>query len=66
MLTPKQFNAFTSRRKREIRHMYIFIPRNRYAVRSGYYRDADIALLLRRHYRNAKTVLFVAEQCARQ
>ncbi len=60
MLTPKQFDCFTSKRKREIRHMYLFIPRNRHGVRSGYYRDADIASLLREHYRNAKTVLFIA------
>jgi hypothetical protein len=60
MLTARQFAAFTPKRRGEIRCMYAFFPRNRHGVQSGYYRDADIVPLLRRHYRNAETVLFIA------
>ena len=60
MLTPKQFAAFTSRRRAEIRPAYIYIPSNDYRIRSGYYRDVDIAPLLRRHRGKAKTILYIA------
>ena len=49
MLTPRQFAAFTPKRRVEIRPAYLYIPRNRYGIRSGYYRDVDIAPLLLRH-----------------
>jgi hypothetical protein len=60
MLTVRQFATFTLKRRSEIRCMYAFFPRNRYGIQSGYYRDADIAPLLRRHFRNPETVLFIA------
>lgn len=60
MLTPKQFATFTPKRREEIRDNYVFIPRNRHGVRSGYYRDRDIVSLLRTHSREVDIVLFVA------
>jgi hypothetical protein len=60
MLTPRQFAAFTSKRRAEIRPAYIYIPPNDYGIRSGYYRDVDIAPLLRRHRGQAKTILYIA------
>ena len=60
MLTPKQFAAFTPRRRAEIRPAYIYIPPNDHGIRSGYYRDVDIAPLLRRHRGKAMTILYIA------
>lgn len=65
MLTPRQFDTFTPKRKQEIRHMYVFIPRNDVGVRPGYYRDGDIVHLLRQRYRSKRTVLFVANVVGR-
>jgi hypothetical protein len=61
MLTPKQFAALTPKRRAEIRPAYSYIPRNRYGIRSGYYRDVDIVPLLRRHCGKAKTILYIAQ-----
>jgi hypothetical protein len=60
MLTPGQFAVFTPKRRAEIRPVYLYIPPNLHGVRSGYYRDLDIAPLLRRHYGKAKTILYTA------
>jgi hypothetical protein len=65
MLTPKQFDAFTRKRRAEIRAAYIYIPENEHGVRSGYYRDVDIAALLREHRGKAKVILYIARQVAR-
>jgi len=65
MLTVKQFAAFTPRRRAEIRPARIYIPRNEHGVRSGYYRDEDIAHLLRKHRGRAKVILYIARQVAR-
>jgi hypothetical protein len=65
MLTPGQFAAFTPKRKAEIRSAYIYIPRNAHKIRSGYYRDVDIASLLRKHRGKVKTILYIARQVAR-
>jgi hypothetical protein len=48
MLTPRQFDAFTPKRRAEIQPAYLYIPPNRHGIRSGYYRELDIAPLLRR------------------
>ncbi len=61
MLTPRQFAAFTPKRRVEIRQAYFYIPRNRHGIRSGYYRDVDIAPLLRRHRGKTKTILYIAQ-----
>jgi hypothetical protein len=60
MLTPGQFAAFTPERRAEIRPAYIYIPPNRHGILSGYYRDVDIAPLLRLHRGKAKTILYIA------
>jgi hypothetical protein len=60
MLTPGQFAAFTPTRRKEIRSTYVYIRPNRYGIRSGFYRDVDIAPLLRRHHRSAKAILYIA------
>jgi hypothetical protein len=60
MLTRRQFAAFTPKRRAEISPAYLYIPRNRHGIRSGYYRDVDIAPLLRRHRGKAKTILYIA------
>jgi hypothetical protein len=60
MLTPRQFATFTAKRRGELRPTYLYIPRNRYGVRSGYYGDEDIAPLLRRHRGKAQTILYIA------
>lgn len=65
MLTSRQFAAFTPKRRAEIRPAYIYIPANEYGVRSGYYRDVDIAQLLRDHCGKARTILYIARQVAR-
>ena len=65
MLTPKQFADFTPKRRAEIRPAYIYIPKNEYGVRTGYYRNVDIAYLLRLHGGKAKTILYIARQVAR-
>lgn len=59
MLTPKQFATFAPKRREEIRGKYIYVPRNRHGVRSGYYRDEDIVALLRTHSHDMEIVLFV-------
>jgi hypothetical protein len=66
VLTPQQFAAFTPKRRAEIRPAYIYIPRNKYGVRSAYYRDVDITRLLRDHYGKTKTILYIARQVARE
>lgn len=65
MLTPRQFAAFTPKRRAEIRPSYIYIPRNTYGIRPGYYRDVDITRLLRDYRGKAKTILYIARQVAR-
>lgn len=65
MLTPGQFAAFTPKRRAEIRPAYIYIPKNEHGVRSGYYRDVDIAGLLRRHRGKTQVILYIARQVAR-
>jgi hypothetical protein len=62
VLTPKQFAAFTQRRRAEIRPAYIYIPRNEHGIRSGYYRDVDITRLLRENRGKAKVILYIARQ----
>lgn len=64
MLTPKQFAAFTPKRRAEIRPAYVYIPRNEHGIRSGYYRDVDITRLLRENFRNTKVILYVARRVA--
>jgi hypothetical protein len=64
MLTPRQFAVFTPKRRAEIRPAYIYIHKNEHGVRSGYYRDVDIAHLLRQHQGKAKTILYIARQVA--
>ena len=65
MLTAQQFAAFTPKRRAEIRPAYIYIPRNKYGVRSGYYRDVDITRLLRENRGKTKTILYIAPGVAR-
>jgi len=65
MLTPGQFAAFTPKRRAEIRPAYIYIPINTHGIRSGYYRDVDIASLLRKHWGKVKAILYIAQQVAR-
>lgn len=65
VMTPKQFAAFTARRQAELRPARIYIPKNEHGVRSGYYRDMDIAALLREHRGKAKVILYIARQVAR-
>jgi len=64
VLTPEQFSMFTPKRRAEIRPGYIYIARNKYGVRSGYYRDVDIIRLLRENCGKAKTILYIARQVA--
>jgi hypothetical protein len=64
VLTPKQFAAFTPKRRAEIRPAYVYIPPNEHGVRSGYYRDVDITRLLRENCDKAKTILYIARQVA--
>ena len=64
MLPPKQFAAFTPARQAEIRPARIYIPKNEHGVRSGYYRDEDIAQLLRDHRGKSKAILYIARQVA--
>ena len=64
MLTPRQFAAFTPKRRAEIRPAYIYIPRNDHGIRSGYYRDVDIIRLLREHCGKARTILYIARRAA--
>lgn len=40
-------------------------PRNAHGIRSGYYRDVDIASLLRKHRGKVETILYIARQIAR-
>jgi hypothetical protein len=65
MLSPRQFAAFTPKRRAEIRPSYIYIPCNDHGIRSGYYRDVDITRLLRDHRGKGKAILFIARQVAR-
>jgi hypothetical protein len=65
MVTPRQFAAFAPWRRAEIRPARIYIPKNEYGVRSGYYRDVDIAALLREHRGKATVILYIARQVAR-
>jgi hypothetical protein len=65
MITVKQFQAFTHERRAELRPFRIYIPPNKHEIRSGYYRDVDIASLLRKHRGKAKTILYIARQVAR-
>jgi len=65
VLTPKQFAAFTPKRRAEIRPGYVYIPRNEYGIRSGYYRDVDITRLLRENFRNETAIVYVARRVAR-
>jgi hypothetical protein len=60
MITPKQFAAFTPRRRAEIRPVYVYIPRNEHGIRSGYYRDVDITRLLRENRGKVRTILYIA------
>jgi hypothetical protein len=60
MVTPRQFAAFTPTRRKEIRSTYVYIPTNRHGIRSGFYRDVDIAPLLRRHHGKTKAILYIA------
>ena len=64
MLTLKQFAAFTPKRQAEIRSAYVYIPRNDYGIRSGYYRDVDITRLLRENFRSIETILYIARRVA--
>lgn len=61
MLTPRQFAAFSPKRRVEIRSAYIYIPRNNHGIRPGYYRDVDITRLLRENRGKAKTILYIAK-----
>jgi hypothetical protein len=62
MLTPKQFAAFTQKRRAEIHPAYIHIPRNEHGIRSGYYRDVNITQLLRENCGKARVILYIARQ----
>ena len=60
VLMPKQFAAFTLKRRGEIRPAYIHTPRNEHEVRLGYYRDVDITRLLRENRGKEKTIFYIA------
>lgn len=60
MRTPNEFAAIPQRRNAEIRSACIYIPRNDLGIRSGYYRDAAIASLLRGHPGKARAILRIA------
>ncbi len=47
MMTPKQWQALTDKRRRELFSSRTFIPRNTLRIRSGYYTDQDLGALLR-------------------
>ena len=64
MLTPRQFAAFTLKRRDEIRPAYVYIPRNECGIRPGYFRLVDINRLLRENFRNEKTFLYVTRRVA--
>jgi len=64
MLTPKQMSYFTEKRREEIRASRLFIPRNRFDVPSGYYRDGDVVDFLRANPDKERGILFLAKRVA--
>jgi hypothetical protein len=61
MITLSQWNAFTAKRQAELFGQYTFIPRNKYGIEPGHYRDADIVRILRKHKRSPARIQFIAD-----